>query len=135
MKKIVVISAHPDDEILGAGGTLLKHKKEEDIVSLYDNAHAFLFPSLYEGFGIPIIEAYSRKLPVLTSFEGSCPEIANEYAVIVDPYSIDSMVEGIDQVVSFEQSKVIKAFDYARSFTWERTAKETIDVYTEILRR
>ncbi|OGM10522.1 hypothetical protein A2159_01110, partial [Candidatus Woesebacteria bacterium RBG_13_34_9] len=71
----------------------------DELPSFYSGAEALIYPSLYEGFGLPILEAFSCKTPVLTSSYGSMKEIAGEYAVLVDPYSIDSISNGIVNIL------------------------------------
>jgi glycosyltransferase involved in cell wall biosynthesis len=100
---------------------------------LYKNAKAFLFPTFYEGFGIPILEAMHHNLPVLTSNLGAAPESSGGHAVLVDPFSPESIGNGIDKVVNMDQTQLFKAKKYAEAFTWERTAKMTVDVYKKYL--
>ena len=96
---------------------------------LYNNAKAFLFPTFYEGFGIPILEAMQARLPVLTSNTGAAPETANGHAVLVNPFEPSSIAIGIDQMNSITETILDKAENFAKKHTWDNTAKMTLDIY------
>ncbi len=108
---------------------------EEDLVYLYNGALAFVFPSLYEGFGLPILEAMACGTPVITSKIYSMPEVAGDAALLVDPESINEIADAImrlldDQVL---RNKLIdKGLARAKQFTWDKTAAETLAVYQEV---
>ena len=101
---------------------------DDDLPTLYTAAAAFMFPSLYEGFGLPILEAMRCETPVLTGDRGSCPEVAAGHAVIVDPYDVESISNGIYRALDMDAGMRASASDYAATMTWERTAKGTLDV-------
>ncbi|MGH2563389.1 MAG: glycosyltransferase family 4 protein [Ginsengibacter sp.] len=108
----------------------------EDLVAIYNLANVFVMPSLYEGFGLPILEAMQSGCPVVTSKEGSLPEVAGENAYYVDAQSIDSIAVGINEV--FESTKLQNEFskkglDQAKKFSWQKTAEKTIEAYEKIL--
>ncbi|HEX8965628.1 MAG TPA: glycosyltransferase family 1 protein [Patescibacteria group bacterium] len=105
---------------------------DEDLVMLYNLAIASVMPSLYEGFGLPVLEAMSCGSPVITSKEGSLPEVAGEAALYVDAYDSNSIANGMKTF--FNDSEMQKRFaekglKQAQQFLWEKTAKETIAVY------
>jgi glycosyltransferase involved in cell wall biosynthesis len=107
------------------------------LTSLYSAARMFLLPSLWEGFGIPVVEAMACGAPVLTSNVTCLPEIAGDAAVIVDPTSADSIAEGIASLDSSEtlrQTLRQRGFDRARLFTWERSAQATLAAYQTMAR-
>ena len=109
--------------------------ENEDLVGLYNAAIALCMPSLYEGFGLPILEAMQSGCPVITSKSGSLPEVAGKAAYYVDPLSIDSIKDGIEKVLEDHdlRDKLIKmGFENAKKFTWEKTAMETYEVYKKI---
>ena len=108
---------------------ILGYVSDEDLPSLYTNAVGFLFPTIYEGFGIPILEAMASGLPVLTSNTGAAHEISGSFAKKVDPYDIDSISEGIDSILNFSSEIIIQAKNHARSFRWERSAQEILAIY------
>lgn len=103
------------------------------LAALYRQAEALVFPSLYEGFGLPILEAFAHDCVVVTSKMGSMPEVAGEAALYVDPYSIESMTEVLDSVPSKIDKKhdalVRKMKLQLKRFSWDKTAAETVKVY------
>ena len=112
---------------------LTKYIANHDLQALYTNARAFLFPTFYEGFGIPILEAMIAGLPVLTSNKGAAPETAGGFAILVDPFLPESIAEGIDQLKNLEPSQLDKAKTYAMGHTWDRTARMTSLVYEKYM--
>lgn len=100
---------------------------------LYAAADAVLFPSLCEGFGLPILEAMASGTPVLTSTLSSCPEIAAGHATLVDPFSVDAIGAGLPAVLQTSLSAREAARDYARTKTWEATAAQTVNIYRAAL--
>ena len=105
--------------------------EDEDMPALYSAAELFLFPTLYEGFGIPVIEAQLCGTPVLTSNCSSLPEVAGEAAVYVDPYSEESICEGLlrlltDPQLAEELRK--KGFENARRFSWQKSAERLEEI-------
>ena len=105
---------------------------EEKIVDIYDNFDVFVFPSLYEGFGQPIIEAQARGLPVIIYKYGKIPKEVRRYCFEAE--SPEHMAQIIEELKEngYNEKERKKAMDYARSFTWERTAKETLEVYRKV---
>lgn len=107
----------------------------EDLVALYSSAVAFVMPSFYEGFGLPILEAMSCGCPVITSRGGSIPEIAQDAAFYIDPYDIDDISEGIEKVFndkSLQEDLSRKGILQAEKFSWKKTAENTIKVYDKV---
>jgi glycosyltransferase involved in cell wall biosynthesis len=105
----------------------------EDLVGLYSGAKALIYPSLYEGFGLPILEAMACECPVVTSNLSSMAEVAGEAAALVDPYETDSISGGIEKVIRGPKSYVEKGLKRVQNFSWETTARMTLDVYNEAL--
>lgn len=111
---------------------------DEDLVALYNSASALLMPSLYEGFGLPILEAMQSGCPVITSRKGSIEEIADSAAYFVDPNSIDDIKKGIDEVMSKKELREAlskKGLEQAKKFDWNETAKKTFEVYQKVLKK
>jgi len=106
---------------------------EEELPVLYAGAAAYLFPSLYEGYGLPVLEAMASGTPVLTSDRGSCPEAAAGHAVIADPEDIDALVAGIASALAMPEDRRAAALAYARSRSWAETARGTLAVWREAL--
>jgi glycosyltransferase involved in cell wall biosynthesis len=105
---------------------------DEDLRLYYNLADVFVFPSFYEGFGFPIVEAFSCGAPVITSNVSSCPEIAAEGALLSDPYNPKEIEEGILRVVedpSLRESLRDKGRRRAGDFSFRKMAEETLAVY------
>jgi glycosyltransferase involved in cell wall biosynthesis len=105
------------------------------LAAYYANAAAFVYPSLYEGFGIPILEAMTRGCPVACSNRSSFPEVAGSAASFFDPESIDSIAWTVETLVSSEERRaalIVAGRRRAQAFTWERCASETEQVYKSL---
>lgn len=103
--------------------------------ALYQNASVFVFPSLYEGFGIPPLEAMTFGCPVVCANAASLPEVAGDAAELVDPLEAESIAEGIWRVLSDEtyaKSLVDKGYSQAKKYTWEASAKRLTEICREI---
>lgn len=101
---------------------------EKGMPAIYSNAEALLFPSLFEGFGLPILEAQACGCPVLTSNTSSMPEVAGRGAVYVNPTSVKDIIRGIREIGGI-RGKIIKVgFENIRRFSWEKCARETLKV-------
>lgn len=118
-----------DKNRLGDKVIITGYLSDSRLRTLYHNASGFLFPTFYEGFGIPILEAMINELPVLTSNIGAAPETASDKAVLVDPFVPESIADGIDSIPNIDSAHLERAKTYASSFTWAKTAQETIEVY------
>jgi glycosyltransferase involved in cell wall biosynthesis len=105
---------------------------------LYSNAIAFVFPSLYEGFGIPVMEAFSCDCPCVLSNTSSLPEIAADGAVYMNPYDEDSMYHAVKSVINdslLRNDLVIKGRQQLTHFSWEKHVNETVQVYASLLNK
>jgi glycosyltransferase involved in cell wall biosynthesis len=101
----------------------------------YESAAAFVFPSLYEGFGLPPLEAMACGTPVVTSNVSSLPEVVGEAAMIVNPENVFDIARGIKEVLLDDdlRKRLIEAgLQQAQSFSWERTAREVLATYTRV---
>ena len=99
---------------------------------LYSHATAVLFPSIYEGFGFPVLEAMACGAPVLTSNVTALPEVAGDAALLVNPHDETDLLKALSRIVedrSFRQTLIAKGLKQANRFTWQRTARETLAVY------
>lgn len=106
------------------------------LVVFYRLARAFVFPSLYEGFGLPPLEAMANGAPVVTSNVSSMPEVTGDAAVLVDPYDVAAIAAGIRRTVTDEalrQDLIARGRARARQFSWARAAAETLQVYRDVL--
>lgn len=105
---------------------------DADLQDLYKYSKIFLYPSLYEGFGIPVLDAMKNGTPVITSKVSSLPEIAGGAAVLIDPYSKSDLKKAILKVLldnSFSSFLVKKGFENILRFDWGKTVKSTLDIY------
>lgn len=111
---------------------------EADLPALYSAAEMFVFPSLYEGFGLPVLEAMACGTAVVSSNAASLPEVAGDAALMVDPHSVGDLVQAISTLSENEnlrQELEAKGQRQAKKFSWEKTARETLDVYQSVLSR
>jgi glycosyltransferase involved in cell wall biosynthesis len=109
--------------------------EDADLPALYSGAHVFVYPSLYEGFGFPVLEAMACGTPVVTSNISSLPEIVGDAGILVDPLSIEAIKQGI--VRSDEQRDIIikAGITRAQDFNWASTARQVLEVYEKIKNR
>jgi glycosyltransferase involved in cell wall biosynthesis len=113
----------------------LGYVSDQTLGILYRLAAAFVFPSLYEGFGLPPLEAMASGTPVVTSNVSSLPEVAGDAAVLVDPYDVDSIVDGMRQVLSDPARAAElrrRGVERAREFSWARSVEKTLQVYQQV---
>jgi glycosyltransferase involved in cell wall biosynthesis len=109
---------------------------DEDLPAFYNLASLFVCPSLYEGFGLPPLEAMACGCPVVVSNVASLPEVCGDAAYYVDPYSVESIAEGIEKVLTDEDLRgelVRRGLERAKLFTWEKSAKEHMRVFGEVV--
>jgi glycosyltransferase involved in cell wall biosynthesis len=110
------------------GAIFTGYVAQEDLPALYSGAEIFAYPSLYEGFGLPPLEAMASGVPVLTSKTSSIPEVVADAGVLVDPADIDSIQEGLYRLMTNEQLRrelSERGLNRAQSLSWDRTADET----------
>ena len=108
---------------------------DSDVESLMHGASLFAFPSLYEGFGLPVLDAQHAGVPVACSSAGALPEVAGEGALLFDPFSVDDMAHALKRCLmdmDLRNTLVADGYDNARQFSWGRTARETLDVYSAV---
>jgi glycosyltransferase involved in cell wall biosynthesis len=113
----------------------LDYLSDELVALFYAKADVFVYPSYYEGFGLPVLEAMTLGAPVVTSNTSSLPEVAGDAAILVDPKDVISLAEAILRVVSdrnLRNELIIKGKAQAKLYSWERTAKETLNAYKTI---
>jgi glycosyltransferase involved in cell wall biosynthesis len=115
----------------------LGYLPEETLAVMYRLASAFVFPSLYEGFGLPPLEAMASGTPVVTSNVSSLLEVAGDAAVLVDPYDPTAIADGIERVVcdgSLREELRLKGLARARQFSWEASVRRVREIYGEAAR-
>ena len=109
---------------------------DDSLAYFYNNALAFVFPSLYEGFGMPVLEAFACECPLICSNTSSLPEVAGNAAEYFDPYDVSDMQAVITKVLNdshLRSELVLKGKNRLPLFSWEATAKKTIELYKSIL--
>ena len=105
---------------------------DEDLPAFYNLANLFIFPSLYEGFGLPVLEAFACGCPVVTTKTGCTKEVADEAAILADPYNIKEIAEKMELVLTdskLREELIKKGFERVKHFSWEKCAAETIKVF------
>ncbi len=110
--------------------------ENEDLVKLYNTADLFVYPSLYEGFGLPPVEAMSCGCPVITSNTTSLPEVVGNAGIKVDPHDYKALANEMYRILTNDDFKTElseKGLKRAQLFSWEKTARETWKVYEEVL--
>ncbi len=109
---------------------------KEDLQCLYQGANCFLFPSLYEGFGLPLLEAFASQIPVITSDIASLQEVSNAAAITVNPLSIEEIMAALLKIldsVALRKACIERGFCIAKEMTWSACAKKTIQVYAQFI--
>lgn len=130
--------AHIRAEIERAGSDRIRftgYLPEEDVQALMHDASLFVFPSVYEGFGLPILDAQHAGVPVACSSAASLPEVAGDGALLFDPLSVDDMARALKQCLldmNLRESLLERGHENARRFSWSRAARETLDVYASV---
>ncbi|MDB5249669.1 MAG: hypothetical protein JWQ40_4063 [Segetibacter sp.] len=111
-------------------------ENDDTLVSLYSNALCFIFPSLYEGFGIPVLEAFSCGCPVVLSDKGSLPEVGGNAAVYCDPDDADSISAAVESYIknsSLRDENRRKGYERLKKFSWAKTSEETFNLYKTLI--
>jgi glycosyltransferase involved in cell wall biosynthesis len=107
----------------------------EDLDVLYRGADVFAYPSMYEGFGLPVLEAMSRGIPTLASDVSSLPQVAGDAALLVDPTDVSEIADGLARLLTdpaFAEDLRQRGLQRAATFTWAATARATLDVYRHL---
>ncbi len=119
------------DQVVFAGPV-----SEADLPALYSGALLFVFPSLYEGFGLPVLEAMACGTPVVCSNTSSLPEVAGNAALLVEPQDVTALADAVSRAANDEELRQAmrkKGLTQAARFSWERTAQETLTVYRHLM--
>ncbi len=109
--------------------------EHEDLPVVYSLATVFAFPSLYEGFGLPVAEAMACGTPVITSNISSLPEVAGDGAILVNPYDVSSIAQGIHEVLTDSTKRMTmlkKGLENAKRFSWRKAAEEILQIFDEV---
>jgi len=146
-KKLVLVGKkHPSGDIVYQTVNRLRlnqdviftgYVQDEDLPYFYNGADLFIYPSLFEGFGIPPLEALSCGTPVISSCTSALPEVIGNAGILVDPFNEDEIATSIYKVLSDErvQEKLrIKGIERAKTFSWEESAKKVLEIYENVYR-
>ncbi len=121
------ISASPyKDDIIRPG-----FLSNEDLVALYNSAQVFMFPSLYEGFGLPVLEAMACGIPVLAGSGTASQEVGKGIAIFADPFKVEEIAEMALKLLqndTLRQEKILAGLEYVKQFSWDKTARETWEI-------
>jgi glycosyltransferase involved in cell wall biosynthesis len=136
----LVLVGHPPDQafgVIGPGIHFTGYLEDAALQEVLTGAQLLVFPSTYEGFGLPILEAMAQGIPVVCSDQASLPEVADEAALYFNPFSVEAMAQTIAQVAlnpSLQSELRQKGFEHVRRFSWEKLARETLSVYERVYR-
>lgn len=128
--KYAIKEREMDDEILMTGWV-----DEEDMPYIYNGAAAFVFPSLYEGFGIPLVQAMASGVPIAASRAASIPQVVGDAALLFDPCDKASMADSLKKIITdgkLRKDLEAKGLKRAEDFSWEKCAKETLEVFENV---
>lgn len=117
--------------------TFVGYVPEDELPLFYNSADLFVFPSIYEGFGLPPLEAMACGLPVITSNASSLPEVVGDAGIMKDPYDIDGFADSMYGVLTndgLREDMIKRGLKRAKSFSWEKTAMKTLRIYEEVFR-
>jgi FkbM family methyltransferase len=115
---------------------ILNYIDDEDVVYLYNCARLFAYPSLYEGFGLPLLEAMACGVPIVASNETSIPEIVGDAGILVDGRNVDKLYRSMFDVLSNEDLRKLlieRGFERVKEFSWNKTAIKTIETYKKTI--
>jgi glycosyltransferase involved in cell wall biosynthesis len=114
----------------------LGYVSDEELSVLYSTCYAFIYPSLYEGFGLPVLEAMSCGAPIITSNNSSIPEVVGDAGLSIDPKNVQSLVDAMSKLnvdQNLRNELIIKSELQARHFSWESAAEQIVDIYKKVM--
>jgi glycosyltransferase involved in cell wall biosynthesis len=109
------------------------HVPQQELAALYRGAACLVFPSRYEGFGLPVLEAMASGTPVVATTAGALPEVAGEAAILVDERNPVALAGGIERALADRERLVAAGLERAKQFSWAETARRTLEVYGELI--
>ena len=116
----------------------LGYVAEDALPALYRGAQLFLFPSLFEGFGLPVLEAQSYGVPVMCANNSSLPEIAGAAALLVEPTDVEALADAmlrLSEDEALRQQLIAAGYENVKRFSWEKAARETMAVFAQVHQR
>jgi glycosyltransferase involved in cell wall biosynthesis len=111
---------------------LTGHVEREELATLYRGAECLVFPSRYEGFGLPVLEAMASGIPVVASNAGALPEVAGDAALLVEPGDPSALAAGIERALAERERLVAAGLEHVRRYSWAECARLTLEVYREL---
>jgi glycosyltransferase involved in cell wall biosynthesis len=117
--------------------SLCGYLTDKELISLYSSAAVFVYPSLYEGFGLPVLEAMAQGCPVIASNVASLPEVVGDAAVLIDPFNTNDLAKAITHILTDDELKTkmsVKGIDQAKLFSWDKAAKRYLEVFENVLK-
>lgn len=131
------ILAQPERLNISESVKFLDFVDDDDLSLLYQSAECFVLPSLYEGFGLPVLEAMANKLPVVVSDVSSLPEIAGDAGIYIDPKQKESIANGIEKALKEKhtekgKARIRKGIERMSLFSWDSAAKQTLDILEQV---
>jgi len=130
---IIAIGTNPRKNIERTVNAYHLSKSGQNIKLLIvgENKGLLIYPSLYEGLGVPILDAFNCEVPVVTSNLGSMKEVSGGASVLVDPYDVNSISDGVTKALETPKTLIAKGLARVKDFSWQKTARETLEVYNE----
>jgi len=117
-------------------GIWLSYLPQDEVYALMQSARAIVYPSLYEGFGLPIIEGFASQTPIITSTTTSMPEVAGDAAILVDPYSIEEISKAMERLLESDilaRELVAKGLERVREYSWDISTQRHLEIFQEIV--
>lgn len=111
---------------------LADYIEEQYVPALYRNSLGLAFATLYEGFGIPIIDAMTLRVPVMYGNIGAAPEVGNGFGIAVDPFCVEEIADGFQELTRIPDKRIELAYKYAKGISWKNTATKTLEVYRQL---
>lgn len=127
----LLVTGRPWNDLLNNSARFLGHVAREDMPALYTGARMLVYTSVYEGFGLPILEAMGSDCPVVTSNISSMPEVAGDAAFLVDPNNSKDIALGIKGILSNRMKWIKRGRERIKKFSWIKSAEKTVQVYRE----
>lgn len=128
-RQLAITGNKPEGVRETRGVKYLGYVSDADLVRLNTGAEALVYATLYEGFGLPILQAMACECPVVTSNKSSMPEVAGEAAVLVNPDDPDDIASGVKKILKNRDVYIKKGKENVKRFSWEKAARETLEVY------